>query len=323
MGFLSASIPEEYGGLGLGYLELCIIAEQIGRTIAAVPFSSSVCLAAEFLLAFGSQEQKLAWLPKMANGTAVGTFAGVERKGRLTRASIATQVSNGRINGRKVAVPDGEIADFAIVLARWDAGLSLFLIDLAGEGIERRRVNTIDPSRGHAHLTFENASAQPLGEPGEGWGQVSAILHKAAILTGFEQVGGAERALEMARDYACEREAFGRKIGSFQAIKHMLADIYVATTLARSNAYYGAWALSTGSPDTFLAAAAARVSATVAFQKSSESNIQVHGGIGFTWEHPCHLYYRRANLLAVSLGGLSEWEGRLVDLTYASRQDAS
>jgi alkylation response protein AidB-like acyl-CoA dehydrogenase len=129
----------------------------------------------------------------------------------------------------------------------------------------------------------------------------------------FEQVGGADRALEMARDYALQRMAFGRPIGSFQAIKHMLADMYVSATLARSNAYYGAWALSTGAAELPVAAATARVSATQAFQHCSTNNIQVHGGMGFTWQFDCHLFYRRSNLLALTLGSQSYWEKELID----------
>ena len=174
-------------------------------------------------------------------------------------------------------------------------------------------METIDPTRSHARLTFAGAPADRLGAAGEGWAILTQVYDRAAILTAFEQVGGADRALEMARDYALERMAFGRPIGSFQAIKHMLADMYVAATLARSNAYYGAWALSTDAAELSEAAATARVSATQAFQHCSKNNIQVHGGMGFTWAFDCHLYYRRSNLLALNLGGLSQWEDKLIE----------
>ena len=177
----------------------------------------------------------------------------------------------------------------------------------------RESVATIDPTRSHAKLTFNGAAAEPLGAAGEGWATIQAVYDRAAVLTAFEQVGGADRALEMARDYALERMAFGRPIGSFQAIKHMLADMYVSATLARSNSYYGAWALSTGAAELPEAAATARVSATQAFQHCAKNDIQVHGGMGFTWEFDCHLYYRRANLLALNLGSLSQWEDKLID----------
>ena len=189
----------------------------------------------------------------------------------------------------------------------------MFIIDLTGPGVTREAVDTIDPTRSHAKITFSAAAADPLGAAGEGWSIVEHVFDHAAILTAFEQVGGADRALEMARDYALERMAFGRPIGSFQAIKHMLADMYVSATLARSNCYYGAWALSTGSSELAEAAATARVSATQAFQHCARNNIQVHGGMGFTWAFDCHLFYRRSNLLALNLGSLSVWEDKLID----------
>ncbi|HEX4098524.1 MAG TPA: acyl-CoA dehydrogenase family protein, partial [Caulobacteraceae bacterium] len=176
----------------------------------------------------------------------------------------------------------------------------------------RTPLETIDPSRGHASISFNDAPAEPLGAAGEGLRLISQVFDRAAVLTAFEQVGGADRALEMARDYALDRMAFGRPIGSFQAIKHMLADMYVSATLARSNGYYGAWALSTGAAELPEAAASARVAATQAFQHCAKNNIQVHGGMGFTWAFDCHLFYRRANLLALNLGSLSQWEDALI-----------
>ena len=313
MGFLGVNIPEAYGGLGLGYLELCVLAEELGRAIAPVPFSSSVYLATEFLLAAGSEAQKAAWLPKLASGEAIGTFALAEGPGQATPRRIATKAADGAVTGTKLPVPDGDIADFAIVAAHHKGSLSLHLVDLNGPGVTRAPVATIDPTRSHARLDFAGAPAEPLGEPGEGCGLIEAIFDKAAILTAFEQVGGADKALMLARDYALERMAFGRQIGSFQAIKHMLADMYVSATLARSNAYYGAWALSTDAAELGEAAATARVSATQAYQHCARNDIQVHGGMGFTWAFDCHLHYRRSNLLALSLGSLSQWEDKLIE----------
>ena len=317
MGFLGVVIPEAYGGLGAGYLELCVIAEELGRVVAPVPYSSSVFLATEFLLLAGDEAQKQAWLPKLAAGQAIGTFAFVEGNGPVTPRSIKAAVQTARLTGTKAPVADGDIADFAIVAARTGAGndersISLFIVDLNGPGVTRAAVETIDPTRSHARIDFKAAPAQPLGQAGEGWSLITQVFDRAAVLTAFEQIGGADRALEMARDYALERMAFGRPIGSFQAIKHMLADMYVSATLARSNGYYGAWALSTGSAELPEAAATARVSATQAFQHCAKNNIQVHGGMGFTWAFDCHLFYRRSNLLALNLGSLSQWEDLLI-----------
>ncbi len=317
MGFLGVVIPEQYGGLGLGYLELCVVAEELGRALAPVPFSSSVFLATEFLLAAGSEAQKQSWLPKLASGEAIGCVALAEGVGPVSPKTIQLGAAGGRLNGTKLVVADGDIADFAVVAARTapgtDArGVSLFLVDLKGPGVTHSTVETIDPTRSHATLTFKDAAAEPLGEAGDGWRLVGEVFDRAAVLTAFEQIGGADRALEMARDYALERMAFGRPIGSFQAIKHMLADMYVSAALARSNGYYGAWALSTGAAELPEAAASARVAATQAFQHCARNNIQVHGGMGFTWAFDCHLFYRRSNLLALNLGSLSQWQDVLI-----------
>jgi len=318
MGFLGVAIPESYGGTGAGHLELCVIAEEMGRALAPVPFSSTVYLAAEALLLAGTEAQKQKWLPAIARGDAIGTLALFEGKGNPRQEAIKLSASGGTLNGIKKPVPDGAIADFAIVAARTgssgrETDISLFLVDLKSEGVEARDLTNLDPTHGQAELTFKNCKAEPLGRANEGWSIITQVLDRAAILTAFEQVGGADRALEMGRDYALDRIAFGRPIGSFQAVKHMLADMYVSATLARSNCYYGAWALSTNASELPEAAAAARISATQAFQHCAKNNIQVHGGMGFTWEFDCHMYYRRANATALGLGSLSYWEDALIE----------
>ena len=318
MGFLGVAIPEAYGGAGAGHLELCVIAEEMGRALAPVPFSSTVYLAAEALLLAGSDAQRQKWLPLVASGEAIGTLALFEGKGNPSPEGIKLSAAGGGLNGVKKPVPDGAIADFAIVAARTgssgrETDISLFLVDMKAEGVEAKSLINVDPSRGQAELTFRNCKAEPLGRANEGWSIVSQLLDRAAVLMAFEQVGGADRALEMGRDYALDRIAFGRPIGSFQAVKHMLADMYVSATLARSNCYYGAWALSTNAGELPAAAAAARISATQAFQHCAKNNIQVHGGMGFTWEFDCHLYYRRSNATALTLGSLSYWEDALID----------
>ncbi|MFM8940630.1 MAG: acyl-CoA dehydrogenase family protein [Phenylobacterium sp.] len=328
MGVLGVAIPEAYGGVGLSHLELCLAAEELGRALAPVPVASSIYLAAEFLLQAGSEAQKKAWLPRLASGEAVGTFAFVEGQGRMTPDKIAAVVRDGRLSGAKSPVPDGDIADLAIVAARSGAGrgepaISLFIVDLNGAGVSRETLASIDPTRSQARLAFEGAPAERLGGEGEGWAIASQVMDRAAILMAFEQVGGADRALSMARDYALDRMAFGRQIGSFQAIKHMLADMYVSATLARSNCYYGAWALASGSSELPVAAATARVSATQAFQHCAKNNIQVHGGMGFTWAFDCHLFYRRSNALALALGSLSTWEDLLISRLQGANTQAA
>ncbi|EKS34186.1 acyl-CoA dehydrogenase family protein [Afipia broomeae] len=318
MGFLGVAIPEEFGGAGAGHLELCVIAEEMGRALAPVPFSSTIYLAAEAIMLAGSAEQKAKWLPKIASGEAIGTLALFEGVGNPSHKAIKVSAAQGAVSGTKTPVADGAIADFAIVAARTgstgrETDIGLFIVDLNGEGVTRKALANLDQAHGQAAITFDRAKAEPLGAANEGWSILTRVLDRAAVLMAFEQVGGADRALEMGRDYALDRIAFGRQIGSFQAVKHILADMYVSATLARSNCYYGAWALSTDAAELPEAAATARISATQAFQHCSKNNIQVHGGMGFTWEFDCHLYYRRANVLALSLGSLSYWENQLID----------
>lgn len=312
-GWCGAAIPEEFGGIGMGYVELCALAEELGRALAPVPFASTVYQFAEALLLAGSAAQKADLLPQVAAGGLIGTLAISEGPGVLTPERIATRVWGGRLNGTKLPVVDGLAADRAIVLAISDEGPGLYLVDLSGAGVERRLVSTIDPTRGAAEIVFADVPAEPLGQPGEGLAMLSRIQDRAAILLAFEQLGGADRCLEMARDYALERYAFGRPIGSYQAIKHKLADVFVRNEVARANAYYGAWALSTGAPELPLAAAAARVAGSAAYLLASRENIQTHGGIGFTWEADCHFFYRRARYLGLILGAPRDWKRRVTD----------
>ncbi len=316
LGWVGTTIPEEYGGAGLNGEDLCVIAEELGRTLAPTPFSSSVYLATEALLMAGSELQKQDYLPDLAAGARIGCMAVAEGIGVAHATSIQTSVNDVVMTGKKLPVADGDAADFAIVLAKQGAvgDLSLFLVDLDGDGVHRTPVEMIDPTRSHAEITFEGAAAEPLGAPGDGWSLTQAIFDRAAIPMAFEQVGGAQACLDMATEYAKNRFAFGRAIGSFQAIKHKLADIYVATELARANAYYGAWALANDAPDLPTAAAAARVAAGEAYNLAARENIQTHGGMGFTWEFDCHMYYRRAKLLSLALGGERRWKDRLVSL---------
>jgi alkylation response protein AidB-like acyl-CoA dehydrogenase len=312
LAWTGTAIPESYGGAGFGYLELCVLAEELGRSLAPTPFSSSVYLATEALLLAGSAAQKKRWLPRLALGEAIGCLALAEGPRAPHPGNIETSARGGRLTGVKMPVADGDVADFAVVVARGDdSAPSLSLVELGGPGVTRSRVETMDPTRSHARLAFEGAAAEPVGA-GAGWPLVERLLDRAAVLFAFEQVGGAQAALEMARDYALGRFAFGRPIGSFQAIKHKLADVYVALELARSNAYYGAWALSTDAPALPVAAAAARVAATEAFFHAAKENIQTHGGMGFTWEFDCHMYYRRAKLLALNLGSVARWKDKLI-----------
>jgi alkylation response protein AidB-like acyl-CoA dehydrogenase len=312
MGWTGAAIPEEYGGVGLGRLAVCVLAEELGRAVAPVPFSSSVYLATEAIMLFGSEQQKQTWLPKLAAGEIIGCFAMAEQPGSSDPVKLKAAVSGGRLTGTKLAVADGDIADIAIVAVLGGSGAWLHIVDLKASGVSRETITTFDPTRSHARITFSGVAAEPL--PGSaGPGTIRTLLDYAAVPMAFEQVGGAQAALDMANAYAKERYAFGRPIGSFQGIKHKLADMYIQVELARSNAYYGAWAVHTDAAELPIAASVARIAACEAGWFVTKENIQTHGGMGFTWQMDCHLYYRRAKLLSLALGGAREWKLRLVN----------
>jgi alkylation response protein AidB-like acyl-CoA dehydrogenase len=315
LGWPATAIPEDWGGLGLSHFELCVIAEQLGRVLAPVPFSSSVYLATELLTNYGSRSQKAIWLPRLASGEVIATLAFAEGAGWPAEGALTAQVADGVLSGRKVAVVDGEVADIALVVARGGGGEGAVwcLVDLSDPGVTREPMKVLDGTRSQATLVFSETPAQLVGDTGSGWQMFSDITNRAAILFAWEQLGGAQAAFDQAREYALARFAFGRPIATYQAIKHKLVDIYVEIELARANCYYGAWALATGAEDLAVAAAAARLAASRAYQTAAQENIQIHGGMGFTWESDCQLHYRRAKWLAVVIGSERVWRDRLID----------
>ena len=315
LGWAGMAIPEHYGGVGLGYLELCVLAEELGRSLAPVPFSSTIYLFAEAILRVADENVKAQMLPAVAAGDIIGTLAFAEGIGFPRPHRIKLRFENGRLHGEKWPVADAVIANNAVVLAADKGGEPcLCLVSLEREGVERRPLQSIDPTRGQGILVFDGAKAQRLGEGGDSaWKAFRHILDAAAVLFAFEQVGGAAACLAQAIGFATERTAFGRTIGSFQAIKHKLADIYVGNQLAVSNTYYGAWALESGAEELPLAASVARVSAIQAFEAAAAENVQVHGGMGFTWEADCHLYLRRSRSLALVIGDASLWKSQITD----------
>lgn len=317
LGCLSILTPEAHGGLGLDGLELCVAAEAIGRALAPVPMLPSVYVCAEAIRLYGAPDQQARWLPRLADGTAIGTFAAAAESG--TNAQGELRYSEGRLSGCKRPVPDGCIAHVAVVAAQSPSGMRLVLVELDAPDIRRTDLPNVDPSRPVAQIAFDQAAAQPLGEAGPA--EWDHIRNRAAILLAFEQIGAADRALDMARDYALERKSFGRAIGSYQAIKHKLANVYANNQIARAHAYHGAWAMATRSQVLPLAAAAARISASTAFSFAAQENIQTHGGIGFTWEADCHLFYRRARQQALVLGPVAHWKARLLAALRAGMGD--
>jgi alkylation response protein AidB-like acyl-CoA dehydrogenase len=296
----------------MGHLELVLIAEEVGRALAPIPFSSSVYLATEALLRHGSDEQKKKYLPRLASGELVGTLAVAEGPGDLDGNAPGAELAKGKLKGTKLPVPDGDVAGLAVVLAREGSGQSLALVELGGPGVSQSALKSFDPSRSMGKLEFADAPADRLGEAGRGAELVAGLLDRAAAIMAFEQIGGAARALEITREFTLNRWAFGRPVASFQALKHRMAELYAAIELARSNAFYGAWALSHDAPELAVAAAAARVAASDAFQLAGEEMVQMHGGVGFTWEYDCHLFYRRARWTGSVLGTAGEWREKLI-----------
>lgn len=314
MGWPAAGIPEEQGGLGLGGLELCVLAEEVGRGLAPTPFVSSVLHATEALKIAGGPAAD-AWLPLLASGERVATVAFTEGGAGSWDAAPAATVRGGRLTGTKTPVADGLAADVVLVSARDPedgGGFGWWLVDLRGDGVERTALTAIDRVRKHAALRFDAAPALRLGEAGQGATLARRAMDVAAVLTAFEQLGGAETALAMSVEYAKTRKTFGSLIGVNQAVKHRLADMYTKIQLARGHAYYGAWALAAGAAELPVAAAGARLAATDALGFAAEEAVELHGGIGFTWESDCQLFYRRARLLALGLGNRERWTDRLV-----------
>jgi alkylation response protein AidB-like acyl-CoA dehydrogenase len=314
LGYLGLAIPAQYGGLGLGAATLCVVAEELGRALAPLPVSSSIYLAAEAILQAGDEEACADYLPDLAGGARIGTLASAEGMAPLAALGrIQTRYHDGALSGCKMPVPDGMVADFAVVSARQDdGGVGLFLVELAGPGVTRVPLASLDPTRPQARIVFAHAPSRPLGRGGDAAGVLRRVLDRAAVLVAFEQIGGADAALVMSVDYAKIRHAFGRAIGSFQAIKHKLADMYVRNEVARANCYYAAWALDASEGELPLAAAAARVAASEAYEFAAKETIQTHGGIGATWEADMHLFYRRSRLLMLMLDSPPGWRNRLV-----------
>ncbi len=305
MGAATAAIPEIYGGAGLGYLELCLVAEEAGRHLAPVPLSSSFYLAAEALLQGGSETQRRNWLPRIAAGDLIATAILQRSESYLNIPPLS--FDGGVLSGTVTAVPDGAAAGLAVLRA----GADLVLVDLSAGGVTRTPQPSLDPSRPCAELRFSAVPAERL--PCDGATIAARVLNGGAVLLAFEQVGGSARILEISRDYTLERRAFGRQVGAFQALKHKMADLYTGNELARAHAYYGAWALAATAPELAKAAAAARVAATAAFNGAAEEGIEIHGGIGFTWEMDCHLYLRRARHLAHLIGSEHAWRVQLAN----------
>jgi acyl-CoA dehydrogenase len=302
MGFLGANIPEAYGGLGLSALDLGMISQELGRANAGVPFFSSIALAADAIQLAGSEAQKARWLPELATGKTVGCFASAEGPGPIFGATV--RCDGDTIRGTKAPVADAGTASIAVV----QCGAAMAIVELDQPGVIRTKLKSFDELRPHYRIDFNRAVADQM----PGIDRLEILLDRAAVQAAFEAVGGAEACLDMGKAYTMERMMFGRPLASYQAIKHKLADLAVQVELARSSAFYAGWAVDEAPGELPAAASAARLMAISAFEMGARENLQVHGGIGYTFEANCHFYYRRERMLAVNLGNRDHWANRLI-----------
>ncbi|MER5182460.1 acyl-CoA dehydrogenase family protein [Streptomyces sp. NPDC002896] len=312
------AIPEEYGGDGFGSVELGVVLEEMGRALLCAPFFATVVLAAQALLASGDKEACARHLPGIAAGRTTATLAVAEDTGSWDPAMISARAVPDRdggwkLNGRKCFVIDGTTADLLLVVARTVAGPSLFAVDRQATGLAADPMETLDATRAMARLTFDAVPATLVGADGAGGRIMAKVLDIASVGLAAEQAGGARRCLEMSAEYARTRHQFGRPIGTFQAVKHKCADMLVQVELAEASSREAAQLAAEGSGDFPVAAAVAHACCSRAYMVAAMENIQVHGGIGFTWEHPAHLYFRRAKSSQLLFGGPAVYHERLLD----------
>ena len=311
LGLQSLHIPEAYGGQGYTFVELGIVLEEQGRALLCAPYFSTVVLAANAILNAGSEDEKAALLPGIASGETIATLAFTEPNGKWDADGITMEAkADGGgyvLDGTKMFVLDGHTAALIVVVARTagtsgEEGISFFTVAGDAPGLTRTPLATMDQTRKQARLEFSGVKAQPLGTPGAGWAALSTTLDQAAVGLSNEMVGGAQFVLEESVQYAKDRVQFGRPIGSFQAIKHKCADMLLEVESAKSAAYYAAWAAAEGNDEVPVVASLAKAYCSDAYFHAAAENIQIHGGIGFTWEHNAHLYFKRAKSSEILLG---------------------
>ncbi len=321
LGLPAMHIPEEYGGAGFSHLELGIVLEELGRALTPAPMLSSVVLGANLLLLNGTDAQRKELLAPVAMGERRLAVALVDEGGSWDDAGGGTTVTaEGEevvLTGTKSYVVDGHTADTLLVAARdTDGVLDFFIVDADAPGVTKSLLETMDMTRKQAAVRLDGVrlpSAARVGTPGSGEGALAKLYDLAAVALAFEQVGGAQRCMEMSVEYAKERDQFGRPIGSFQAIKHKCADMLVEVESAKSAAYYAGWAATADEAELAVGAPLAKAYCSDAYFFCAAENIQVHGGIGFTWEHDAHLYFKRAKTSQLMFGEPARWRAVLAD----------
>ena len=311
LGLQSLHIPEAHGGQGFSFVELGIVLEEMGKVLICAPYFSTVCLAANAIMNAGTDVQQGELLPGIAAGETIAALAFTEPNGKWDASGI-TMEAKGKgddwtLEGTKMFVLDGHTANTIVVVAReagstGDDGIGFFVVDADANGLTRTALATMDQTRKQARLDFSGVAARPLGEVGKGWAALSKTLDQAAVCLANEMVGGAQQVLDMSVEYAKVRVQFGRPIGSFQAIKHKCADMLLEVESGKSAAYYAAWAAAEDNEELPVVAALSKAYCSEAYFHATAENIQIHGGIGFTWEHPAHLYFKRARSTEALLG---------------------
>lgn len=305
-GLLGLHVPRHLGGSALTYFEVATLFEEAGASLLCAPLFATVALAVNTLLSANDDDAASAYLPGIVAGRTRATVALTEDSGRWDEAGVTTvarPVDDGFVlDGHKSFVVDGHTADLLLVVARSPAGVGLFAVGGDADGLTRTPLVTMDQTRKQARLDLASTPARLVGEDGRGWEAVGRGVHLAATALAAEQVGGARRCLHMAVDHARRRMQFGRPIGSFGAVSHALADVLVGIEAAASTAAWAARAAVTSPGDLAVAASSAKASCSVAYTRAAAANIQVHGGVGFTWDHDAHLYFKRATSSALLLG---------------------
>jgi len=331
MGWTGITIGEEYGGLGLGYVELVALLEEMGAHLLCSPFFSTICLGANVLAVAANEEQKAEYLPGIAAGDAIATLALTEASGRWDASGIAATArrdgSSFVLDGVKTYVPDGHAADLLIVAARTpgsigEDGVGLFAVGADADGLRRSALATMDQTRRQAEVTLAGVRVPEsalLGGAMDSWPSLAKALQLAAIALAAEQVGGADRCLAMAVQYATERVQFGRQIGSFQAIKHKCADMLLRVESARSAAYYAGWAASADDGELPALASLAKSYCSDAYFHCAAESLQIHGGVGFTWEYDVHLHFKRARSGEQLLGSPSQHREHIAEHIFHHR----
>ena len=311
LGLTGIAIPEKYGGQGFGFVELALTLEEMGRSLLCAPYFASTVCAANAILNAGTPAQKKRLLPGIAAGDTIATLAIAETAGIWNADAItltATRVDGSfQLDGIKSFVVDGHTADCIVVVAREPGshgsdGLSFFVVSGGAEGLSRRLLTSLDPTRKLAELTFKGAHGDLLGELGAGADPLSRTLDQAVVALANEMIGGAQKVLETAVEYAKVRMQFGRAIGSFQAIKHRCADLLLELEHAKSAAYYAAAAAAEDDEELPALACLAKASCSDVYRRVASASIQIHGGVGFTWENDTHLYFKRARSSEAFLG---------------------